>query len=362
MSARRAAIGVALAMMWAQPAAAHPLDVGYLRIAASGAHLTLRLDLDATAAAHLLDATQLDAAALRARADQLADRTLRGAPIATELGACTWTAAAAELADRTASLTVTATCPSGFRTLTWPLAFIADARVAPTFQLLAKAELDGDTQVTTLDRTQTVLALARGDSTAPGFAAFVWSGIEHIGAAPGEWHDDTGWKLPDGLDHILFLLALMLAGGTLLQLAGIASGFTLGHSITLALSGLGIVRPPASVIEPLIALSIALVAAQAFAGVRERHRWQIAAGFGLVHGFGFAGALGELELSSGELAAALLGYNTGVELGQLAIVLAIAPLVLLLQRRPRAHRAVVRTVAGAITAAGLYWFVQRLAG
>src|SRR5690606_36578708 len=105
------------------------------------------------------------------------------------------------------------------------------------------------------------------------------------------------WKLADGIDHILLLLALMLAGGTLLQLVGIATGFTLGHSITLALSGLGLVRPPASVIEPVIALSIALVAAQAFAGRREHdhRRWLIAAGFGLVHGFGFAGALHELE-------------------------------------------------------------------
>src|SRR5438270_435264 len=76
----------------------------------------------------------------------------------------------------------------------------------------------------------------------------------------------TGWKLPDGVDHILFLLALMLAGGTLVRILGIVSGFTLGHSITLALSALHIVRPPASIIEPLIALSIVLVAAEALLG------------------------------------------------------------------------------------------------
>lgn len=360
---RRAAILLAVAGALAAPAAsAHPLDLGYLRIEGDGPALSATLDLDASASAHLLDlgAATLDAEALRARAAELADATLRREALATELGACRWGAASAALRARTASLTLEATCPSGFRTLRWPMPFVGDARVSPAFQLLVKARLAGATHVTTLDRGAPALVLDRDRRL--GFAELVWSGIEHIGAAPGQWRDADGWKLPDGLDHVLFLLALLLAGGTLLQLVGIASGFTLGHSITLALSGLGVVRPPASVIEPLIALSIALVAAQAFLGRRERGRWQAAAAFGLVHGFGFAGALGELELATPDLVAALLGYNLGVELGQVAIVLAIAPLVLLLQRRPRAHHAVTRALAAAIFAAGMYWFVERLIG
>jgi len=346
----------------ARPAAAHPLDLGYLRIEGAGAALTATLDLDAGAAARLLDAgaLALDAATLRARAGELADRTLRRAELATELGPCRWEGAAAELRARTASLTVAVACPSGSRTFRWPLPFLHDARVSSAFQLLVRARLGGAEHVTTLDRGAPELALSR--EVRVGFAGFVWSGIEHIGAAPDQWRGADGWRLPDGLDHILFLLALLLAGGTLIQLVGIASGFTLGHSLTLALSGLGVVRPPASVIEPLIALSIALVAAQAFLGRHERRRWQVAAAFGLVHGFGFAGALHALELQAPDLLAALFGYNAGVELGQIAIVLAIAPLVLVLQRRPRAHRAVVRALAAAICAAGLYWFVERLAG
>ena len=156
------------------------------------------------------------------------------------------------------------------------------------------------------------------------------------------------------------MLALLLAGGTLLQLAGIASGFTLGHSITLALSGLGVVRPPAAVIEPLLALSIAVVAAQALLRKHERRRWQVAALFGLLHGFGFAGALGALDLPTPELLKALLGFNVGVELGQLAIIAVIAPLVLLLQRRPRTHAVVTRALGAVIFVAGMYWFIERL--
>jgi len=360
---RRAAVLIAVAgALAARPAAAHPLDLGYLRIEGDGATLLASLDLDAGNAARLLDlgSTALDAPTLRARAGALADATLRRAELASEVGPCRWKGASAELRARTATLTVEASCPSGARTLRWPMPFIADARMSPVFQLLVKAKLSGAEQVTTVDRNAPELVLSQEPRL--GFPEFVGSGIRHIGAAPGEWHDGGGWKLPDGIDHIMFLLALLLAGGTLLQLAGIATGFTAGHSITLALSGLGLVRPPASVIEPLIALSIAWVAALAFLGRKERHRWKVAACFGLVHGFGFAGALHELRLSTPEMVKALFGYNAGVELGQLAIVLAIAPGVLLLQRRPALQHVVVRVLAAAIFAAGMYWFVRRLVG
>jgi hypothetical protein len=243
----------------------------------------------------------------------------------------------------------------------------ASGRVSSAFQLLVKAQTGGGPYVTTLDRNHTELALDLGPGAAAapaGFVAFLWSGVEHIGAAPDQWHDERGWKLADGIDHILFLLALLLAGGTMLSLASIATGFTLGHSITLALSALGVVRPPAAVIEPLIALSIALVAAEAFlASTGKRpghHRWKLAAAFGLIHGFGFAGAPGELGLSAGDTARARLGYNLGVEAGQLVIVLLVAPAILLLQRRPTAHHVVVRALSAAIFVAGTYWFAQRI--
>ncbi|HWU90567.1 MAG TPA: HupE/UreJ family protein, partial [Kofleriaceae bacterium] len=364
MSGAKICIAVLLAASGARSAAAHPLDIGYLRIEGRGDTVSATLDVEAGGAAALLEieARALDAAALQARAGELADASLRRAVIETERGPCRWTTAAAALHARTASLTVEAACPSGARTLRWPLPFVGGPRVSSAFQLFVKARLagGGEESVTTVDRSAPELVLSRGAHL--GFAEFVWSGIEHIGAAPGEWHDGGGWKLPDGIDHILFLLALLLGGGTLLRLAGIATGFTAGHSITLALSGLGLVRPPPRVIEPLIALSIAWVAAQAFLGRQERHRWKTAAAFGLVHGFGFAGALQQLELSTPELVQALFGYNAGVELGQLAIVLAIAPGVLLLQRRPRLQRIAVRGLAAVIFIAGGYWFVERLVG
>ena len=351
-----ACVALTLVLGLARPAAAHPLDLGYLRLTTDGDTVTAALDLHVHAAARLLGAASatLDAA-LASGPDALADATLRGAPIVTPAGPCRWTAASAARHDTTASVTVRAACPAAVRALAWPLPFVRDARVSPTFQVLVRARLAGDDRVAIADRTRPALELA---APALGLAAFVWTGVEHIGAAPGQWHGPDGWKLPDGLDHILFLIALMLCGGALGRMLGVVSGFTLGHSITLALSALHVVRPPARLIEPLIALTIAFVAAQAFAG-RGGHRWRIAACFGLIHGFGFATALHQLELPAGELVPALLGYNLGVELGQVAIVLAAAPLILTLQRHGRLQP-VVRGLAALICAAGVYWFFQRL--
>jgi hypothetical protein len=352
-----ACVALTLVLGLARPAAAHPLDLGYLRLSAEGDALTATLDLHVNAAAHLLGATAaLDADTLAARADALADASLRGAPIVTPAGPCRWTAASATRHDTTASLTVRAACPTPVRALAWALPFVRDARVSPTFQVLVKARLAGEDRVAIADPARPQLELAA--PPALGLAAFVWTGIEHIGAAPGQWHGATGWKLPDGLDHILFLIALMLAGGSLARMLGIVSGFTLGHSVTLALSALHVVRPPARLIEPLIALTIAFVAAQALAG-RDGHRWRVAACFGLIHGFGFATALHQLELPTRELVPALLGYNLGVELGQVAIVLIAAPLILVLQRHRRL-RPIARGLAALICAAGVYWFFQRL--
>ena len=121
-------------------------------------------------------------------------------------------------------------------------------------------------------------------------------GIAHIGATPEEWWGPEGFHLPEGIDHILFLLALILAGGTLGQMVKTATGFTVGHSITLAAGSLGLVAFPQRVVESAIALSIAYVAAETFFIKTPRDRWKMAAAFGLIHGLGFASALGELNL------------------------------------------------------------------
>ncbi len=349
-------------MLLAGSASAHPLDVGYLRVEAKDETVAIALDLDVDAAALALriDPKLLDAAGLASRAQALADVTYARSPITTDAGPCRWSGPAAQLTGRSVRVTDLATC-AGTSARRWSFPMIHEARISPTFELLVKEVLEDTERLTLVDRYQPELELGGASSHGVlGVLGFVWSGIEHIGAAPAEWHDEDGLKLPEGLDHILFLMALILGGGTLLQLIGIASGFTLGHSITLAISAIGVARPPPSVIEPLVALSIAFVAVEAMTGLWKKHRWKIATFFGLVHGFAFANALAGLELSTGQMVKALFGFNLGVELGQLILMVVLVPLVLLAHRNKRLAPYIIKGLAALIGLAGIYWFVERV--
>jgi len=345
-------------------ASAHPLDVGYLRIGSSKTAVTITLDLDAKAAAILLGREEVDAALVRSQAAALAAATFAAAPITTASGSCSWGAFSADLRGSTVTISSSATCPA-HGTRSWTFPFVKQHRVSPRFELMVREALQTSERLTLVDTTTTSLVLATSDAS-PGSVAissFIWSGVEHIGAAPSQWRtSDGGWKLPDGIDHILFLLGLLLGGGTLLKLIGVATGFTVGHTITLALAALGVVHPPGWLIEPLIALSIAFVAVEALTQRLAKHRWKIALGFGLIHGFGFANALTALDLSTGAMVKALFGYNVGVELGQLVIVTLLAPAVLAAHRRRWGLVYVVRPAAIAIAICGLFWFVQRISG
>ncbi len=165
-----------------------------------------------------------------------------------------------------------------------------------------------------------------------------------------------------GLDHILFVIGLLLLGGRVGQLLKIVTAFTIAHSITLGLATFRIVTPPASLIEPVIALSIVFVGAHALLGKRTHDpRLGFAFCFGLIHGFGFASALQEMMLPRQALGWSLFAFNVGVEFGQGCIVLAVAPLLSLLRRRSAigAERLVAVT-ALVVSAMGAFWFFQRV--
>ncbi len=221
-------------------------------------------------------------------------------------------------------------------------------------------------------------------------------GVEHI---------LTGW------DHLAFVLALLLLAGTLGELAALVTAFTVAHSVTLGLATLGVVRPESRAVEALIGFSIALVAAEngwilggrgravpiavaggvavlallpgaalgraALLGLAlfslchfgllarsarpARLRAAVAFAFGLVHGFGFAGILAELELPTARLVPALFGFNVGVELGQLAVVLLVWPLLQAVARwgGENGARWLAEGGSAAICGLGLYWFLVR---
>ena len=165
-----------------------------------------------------------------------------------------------------------------------------------------------------------------------------------------------------GLDHVLFLVGLLLLGGSLRQLVWLVTAFTLGHSLTLCLAALDVFHPPARVIEPVIALSIVFVGADNLLAGRGRDvRVWIALLFGLVHGFGFASVLRETGLTSGDRLWSLFCFNLGVEMGQLLLVLAVsAALVALRTRSAEMGRRVAQVGSMVVAAAGAFWFFERL--
>lgn len=176
---------------------------------------------------------------------------------------------------------------------------------------------------------------------------FTYEGVRHIFIGP---------------DHILFVIGLLLLGGSLGSLLRIATAFTIAHSITLGLATFQIINPPASVVEPVIALSIVVVGVHSFLGQRLRDpRLWFAFVFGLIHGFGFANVLQEMELPRHALGWSLLSFNVGVEFGQGCIILAVAPfLALLSHRKPAAARHVTHFAALMVTTAGAFWFFDRI--
>lgn len=173
--------------------------------------------------------------------------------------------------------------------------------------------------------------------------------------ALGFWH-----IIPTGPDHILFVLGLFLLSPTLKPLLWQVTAFTLAHSVTLALAMNGIVNLPPHIVEPLIAASIAFVAIEnLFTSKLQPWRPIIVFAFGLLHGLGFAGVMSELNLPDGQFVPALVGFNLGVELGQLAVI-AAALLAVGWFRQSRGYRwGVVIPASIAIASIGIYWTIQR---
>jgi hydrogenase/urease accessory protein HupE len=165
-----------------------------------------------------------------------------------------------------------------------------------------------------------------------------------------------------GPDHLLFLVGLLLLGGSMRHLALIVSAFTLAHSVTLSIAALGFVTPPGRIIEPAIALSIVYVGADNLMvrGGRDMRGW-IAFAFGFIHGFGFATVLREMDLPSRALGWSLFSFNLGVEVGQLAVVVAVASLLALVRARSEAAgRRLALAGSVVVIAAGSFWFIQRV--
>jgi hypothetical protein len=346
---------------------AHKASDSYYRLDVQGAVVTGQLDLalrdiDFALGLDADDDGQITWGELRARREPLVAWALAQLSVQRG-GACTLGAGALMVDSHTdgsyAVLPLSAQCPatSGDVTLTYRLLFEQDA----LHRGLLRLSLDGATQTAVFSPTQTEQRFVAGAvSRWTQFRQYVIEGVWHI------------WI---GFDHVLFLLALLLPavllwdgrqwravarlGDAGREVLAVITSFTLAHSITLSLATLGWIALPSRLVESVIALSVVLAAANNLYPLVQGRRWIVAFAFGLIHGFGFASVLGDLGLPREALALSLLGFNVGVELGQLAIVAVFLPLAYGLRDTDTYRLGVLRAGSWATLVVAAVWLCER---
>lgn len=198
-----------------------------------------------------------------------------------------------------------------------------------------------------VDAKNRTLSMDHGMSAFAAALLYLELGVEHI---------LTGW------DHLAFLAALLLVARSFKEAMGVATGFTVAHSITLSMAALGLVNVPGWLVEPAIAATILYVGLENLTRPPPMRRFVLTMVLGLIHGLGFAGLLGELGLPREHLVLALLSFNGGVEVGQFLVVLVVLPLLLALRRDERWRSHGVRWASVAVAASGAFWLCERIGG
>jgi len=199
-----------------------------------------------------------------------------------------------------------------------------------------------------LDASSSDVAVDLGATTGGGRSAlwFLRLGVEHILA---------------GYDHLLFLAALLLVARERRELVTVVTAFTIAHSVTLAAAVLGWIDVPAWIVEPFIAASIVYVGIENLVRREPGVRWKLTFAFGLIHGFGFAGALRELGIGADgvDIAVPLAAFNVGVEAGQLAVAMLLLPLLIRLRDHPAVRARLIPACSCFVVLAGGYWLIER---
>ncbi len=357
-----------LAVLLASPAMAHKPSDAYLTIARDGPALTGRWDvalrdLDLALGLDRNGDGEITWGEVRDKSEPIAALAMQRLAISSGGEKCALRVSGLEIDSHTdgtyAVLNLAGTCPHGGPTLAIEYSLLFD--MDPQHRGLLNFVEGGESHsvVYSIDHARQVVG---GEAGGPmvQFMAYVHEGVWHI------------WL---GFDHILFLLSLLLPAvlvrsdgkwqaapdfkGSFWDVARIVTAFTVAHSITLTLAALGIVSLPSRWVESAIALSVVLAALNNVFPIVERSRWIAAFAFGLLHGFGFAGALQDLGLPTGSLALSLAGFNIGVELGQLAIVAAFLPVAFALRSTWAYRRVVLAGGSAVIVAIAGTWLVER---
>jgi hypothetical protein len=337
-----------LALLLAFPAAAHVTSTGLAIVQVDNGRLAYSLTLVATEQEGDMGRLLQSAADGNSTAAQrVADTLKQVARFSIGGGACTpgrITIQGSRAGDGKVVLEMVLSCPKAAGPLLiqdeWPKV------LGSHFQTVMSVRTSGRPSVELAfgeERRHATVDLVASAGT--GWTGFIAMGAEHI---------------LGGLDHLLFLLALLALAKGLWPIVRIVTGFTLAHSITLSLAVLGVVDVPSRIVEPVIAATIIWVALEnLLAPAQTRWRWLVAAVFGLVHGLGFASGLTELGLPREAMVRALIGFNIGVELGQLAFVAVVMPAVMWLAKPGRLPR-LPQALSILVASMGAVWLVERV--
>jgi hydrogenase/urease accessory protein HupE len=337
--ARAAAVAAALVFLFAAPLEAHDPGLSSLDVQLGDVRIVATLSLskvDASAAAESAGGSidvfalrstilEIDGVRLNGRVDTRATESDAGARLAITFDHAT----GSRLRIRSTSA---ASLARGHRQLLTVRG--ADDR------LLLQRMLDSSVEHVDVD----VAAGAYGPTTTAGFFSL---GIGHI---------------LGGVDHLAFLAALLLGVSRLRAVITTVTAFTVAHSLTLSCAVLGLIDLPPAVVEPLIAASVVFVGLENLVRGEIDSRWKLTFAFGLVHGFGFAGALRELGIGApGTSIAAPLGlFNAGVEIGQVTVAILLWPAIQRLRARPLLRHRLVPACSLLVATAGCYWMVERV--
>lgn len=303
---------------------------------------------------------------VRLRSDDITRLATSRLQLSASDKACTWATTAPLALDKHsdgtyAVLSLSAQCPSLTGALKARYSLLFD--VDPTHRGLVQWIAPGSTEAQAL-----VFGNESGEQSLALQPAGAWETLR-------QYMLDGVWHIWIGYDHILFLLALLLPSVLVRQagqwaaaprLAGAArevikvvTAFTLAHSITLSLAALGLISLPSRLVESAIAASVVVAALSNLFGAVESKRWMMAFAFGLLHGFGFASVLADLGLPKHALVLALVGFNVGVELGQLAIVAVFLPLAFSLRGTAFYRVGVLKGGSLIVALLATWWLVQR---
>lgn len=328
---------------------AHPLDMGLIVLSELDGGIKVRFEMNPNLIAQISDKNS----------NFSFEKFLELIEISSDVGGCGWLGKPVVDTTGAQSLGIQRECRWAQR----PNRLVLHARlwddVPSSFHLLVRYESSAREKLLTINRDHPKIEweIVRPQTT---LFSFVWYGLEHIGVTPQQWWTGTHVRLPDGIDHILFVIALIISGGGWIEILKMITGFTAGHTITLTFASLGWLHVTSHWIEPFIAFSIAWVAAQSVFQNRNKKHWKTACFFGFVHGLAFASALSEFHLRGGLLLKALVGFNVGVELGQAFIVLLVFPIVYAISLSTKIKKIVIPVANSVIVIVSTYWFMERV--